>query len=200
MVDGQTIEWEFQKLFDGISDDKIEARTLQEFERHQDERMKLNAYMVRDEVVKRIDGAPCLKEEIVAYPPPDDPFFFNKAEIYKHHTASNPNGNPKVPGIFYFQKITTYIQKHYHVGQLHMHFLKDRCDESGSGSVVFVQRAGLEKDLMAYLNQCLIIKDYQSTIAEVSLTQAYMMIITKREKLMTFYKGHILHLPLMKDS
>ena len=77
---------------------------------------------------------PCLKEEIVAYPFPDDPFFFSKAEVYKHHTASNPNGNPKVPGIFYFQKITNYIQKHYHVGQLHMNFLKDRCDESGSGS------------------------------------------------------------------
>ena len=100
VVDGQTIEWEFHKLFDGISDDKIEAMTLQKFERHQDERMKLNAYMVRDEVVKRIDGAPCLKEEIVAYPSPDDPFIFNKAEIYKHHTASNPNGDPKVPGIF----------------------------------------------------------------------------------------------------
>ena len=95
--------------------------------------MKLNVYMVRDEVVKRIDGAPCLKEEIVPYPSPDDPFFFNKAEIYKHHTASNPNGDLNVPGIFYFQKITSYIQKHYHAGQLHMHFLKDRCDE-----VVFV--------------------------------------------------------------
>ena len=59
--------------------------TLQEFERHEDERIHLNAYMVRDEVVKRIDGASCLKEEIVANPSPDDPFFFNKAEIYKHH-------------------------------------------------------------------------------------------------------------------
>ena len=87
--------------------------------------------MVRDEVVKQLDGAPCLKEEIVAYPSPADPFFFNKAEIYKHHTASNPNGDLKVPGIFYFQKITSYILKHYRVGQLHMHFLKDRCDESG---------------------------------------------------------------------
>ena len=77
VVDGQTIEWEFHKLFDRINDDKIEAMTLQEFERHQDERMKLNAYMVRDEVVKRIDGAPCLKEEIVAYPSPDGPLFFN---------------------------------------------------------------------------------------------------------------------------
>ena len=52
VVNGQTIEWEFQKLFDGISDGKIEAMILQEFERHQDKRMKLNAYMVRDEVVK----------------------------------------------------------------------------------------------------------------------------------------------------
>ena len=85
--------------------------TLQEFERHQDERMKLNAYMVRDEFVKRIDGASCLKEEIVAYPSPDDPFFFNKAEIYKHHTASYPNGDPNVPGIFYFQKITEAISR-----------------------------------------------------------------------------------------
>ena len=94
--------------------------------------MKLNAYMVRDEVVKRIDGAPCLKEEIVTYPPGHQSFF-NKADICKHHTASNTNGDPKVPGIFYFQKITSYIQKHYNVGQLHMHFLKDRCDESGFG-------------------------------------------------------------------
>ena len=114
--------------------------------------MKLNVYMVlRDEVVKRIDGAPCLKEEIVPYPSLDDRFFFNKAEIYKHHTASNPNGDLKVPGIFYFQKITSYIQKHYHAGQqLHMYFLKDRFDEVVFVFVVFVQRAGLEKDLMAY--------------------------------------------------
>ena len=41
VVDGETIEWEFHKLFDGIGDDKIEATTLQEFEGHQDERMKL---------------------------------------------------------------------------------------------------------------------------------------------------------------
>ena len=67
--------------------------------------MKLNVYMVRDEVVKRIDGAPCLKEEIIPYPSPDDPFFFNKAEIYKHHTASNPNGDLKVPGIFIFRRL-----------------------------------------------------------------------------------------------
>ena len=117
MVDGQTIEWEFQKLFDGISDDKIEAMTRQEFERHQDERMKLNVYMVRHEVVKRIDSAPCLKKEIVAYPSLDDPFFFNKAEIYKHHTASNPNGDPKVTVIFIFGRL------------LHMHFLKDGCND-----------------------------------------------------------------------
>ena len=50
------IEWEFQKLFDGISDDKIETTTLQEFARHQDERMKLNAYMFRDEVVNPIQA------------------------------------------------------------------------------------------------------------------------------------------------
>ena len=141
----------------------------------------------------------CLKKEIVTYPP-DDQFFFNKAEIYKHHPASNPNGDPKVQGIFYFQKITSYVQKHYHVGQRHMHFLKDRCDKVILVLIVFVQRAALEKDLMAYLSQCLIIKDFQSTITKVSLTQAYMMIITKRERLMTFYQGQILHLPLMKDS
>ena len=52
VVNGQTVEWSFQKLFDVIIDGKIEAMTLKEFERHQDKRMKLNAYMVRDEVVK----------------------------------------------------------------------------------------------------------------------------------------------------
>ena len=55
--------------------------TLQEFEKHQDERMKLNAYMVRDEVVKRMDRATCLKEEIVAYPSPDDPSFSTKLKF-----------------------------------------------------------------------------------------------------------------------
>ena len=43
--------------------------------------MMLNVYMVRDEVVKRIDGAPCLKEEILPYPSPDDPFFFTKLKF-----------------------------------------------------------------------------------------------------------------------
>ena len=134
LVNGQTIEWEFRKLFHGISANKIEAMTLQEFERYQDERMKLNAYMVRDEFVKRIDGASCLKEEIVAYPSPDDPYCFKSKW-----------GSKSSRYFLFSEDYRSYIQKHYHVGQLHMHFLKDQCDESGSGSCSICSKGWIEE-------------------------------------------------------
>ena len=76
--------------------------TVQEFDKHQEDRMKKNAYMVRDEVVRRTDGTPCLKEEIKAFASPDSTFFFDKNQIAKHHSASNKDGNPNIPGYHYF--------------------------------------------------------------------------------------------------
>ena len=118
-VDGETIEWEHVKLFDGISDEEISKMTLSEFDKHQEIRMKKNAYLVRDEVVHRIDGAPCLKEEIKAFPSPDHTFFFDKKQIAKHHSTTNKDGDLNSPGYHYFQKIMNYIGGHYRFGQLY---------------------------------------------------------------------------------
>ena len=68
--------------------------TVQEFDKHQENRMRKNAYLVRDEVVRRIDRAPCLKEEIKAFASPDSTFFLDKNQIDKHHSTSNKDGNP----------------------------------------------------------------------------------------------------------
>jgi hypothetical protein len=64
LVDGGTIEWERQKLFEGLTDEQISNLTLNEFEEHQKQIMRKNALDVTDEVVQRLDGAPALGEFI----------------------------------------------------------------------------------------------------------------------------------------
>ena len=104
VVDGGTIDWEKVKLFDNLSDAEISAMSINDFDAHQRQRMHVNACSVQKEIVKRIDGAPCLNEYIKAFETPDPPFFFNKKLLYKHHNSSE-SGNPNIPGQNYFREL-----------------------------------------------------------------------------------------------
>ena len=44
LVDGQRVEWEHYKLFDGVSYEEIAKMTIQDFDKHQEERMKKKCF------------------------------------------------------------------------------------------------------------------------------------------------------------
>jgi len=58
VVDGSTINWEYQKGFDGLSEDEISSLNLQEYEEMEKKRMRKNACKVANGVAARIDDAP----------------------------------------------------------------------------------------------------------------------------------------------
>ena len=62
VVDGATIEWETLKQYEGMTEEEIKEMSLKDFEAHENERMTKNAWIVAEELVKRIDGAPVLGE------------------------------------------------------------------------------------------------------------------------------------------
>jgi len=58
VVDGSTIDWEYHKRFDGLSEDEKSPSSLQEYEEMEEEQMRKNAWKVANEVAARIpDGA-----------------------------------------------------------------------------------------------------------------------------------------------
>ena len=56
VVDGGTIDWQKVKLLDSLTDAEISAMSINDFDAHQRQRMRVNAYSVQKEIVKRIDG------------------------------------------------------------------------------------------------------------------------------------------------
>ena len=48
------------KRYQGVANDEISQMSVKEFEQYESERMSKNAWIVANELVKRIDGAPVL--------------------------------------------------------------------------------------------------------------------------------------------
>jgi hypothetical protein len=59
VVDGATIEWETLKQYQGMTEDEIKEMSLEDFEAHENQRMTKNAWIVAEELVKRIDRGSC---------------------------------------------------------------------------------------------------------------------------------------------
>ena len=58
IVDGATLQWERYPRFHNLAVDEIANLTIKEFDAHEEERMKMNAWWVAKELANRIDGAP----------------------------------------------------------------------------------------------------------------------------------------------
>ena len=52
------------KQYEGMTEEEIKEMSLKDFEAHENDRMTKNAWVVAEELVKRIDGAPGLGEYI----------------------------------------------------------------------------------------------------------------------------------------
>ena len=63
--------------------------------------------MVRDEVVKQIDGSPCWKEEIVAYPSPETHSFSTKLKFTNNILLQIQVGIQKFQVFFIFRRLQT---------------------------------------------------------------------------------------------
>ena len=97
--------------------------------------MENNAWDVAKEVKERIHDAPVLKKYITAYltMKPEYQFFFNEANIFAFNKAKSDTSREQIPGTGYMNKISTFIESHYNVGELYMEFLKRTCSEHSDG-------------------------------------------------------------------
>lgn len=58
LVTGETLNWEHYKRFENMSEEDIEALTLQDYEKLEKERMEKNAWKAAGELAERVDGEP----------------------------------------------------------------------------------------------------------------------------------------------
>ena len=66
VVDGSTIDWNFYKRFDDLTDREVEEMTPNDFEKYEKDRMSKNAWRVAEIVRARVDDAPVLGDFISA--------------------------------------------------------------------------------------------------------------------------------------
>ena len=109
--------------------------SVKDFQEYEKKRMENNAWDVAKEVKERIHDAPVLKEYITAYltMKPEDQFFFNGANILAFNKAKRDTSREQIPGSGCMNKISTFIESHYNVGELYMEFLKRACSEHSDG-------------------------------------------------------------------
>ena len=103
-----------------------------EFEEHELAQMQKNAWYCAEEIQKRIHRAPVFNEYIKSYiTPKDSIFFFNKRYLKQYQSATSATGKQNVPGYHYIPKIMTFLERHYRIGELHMEYIKEGCEEKG---------------------------------------------------------------------
>lgn len=129
IVDGATIEWETIKRYDDMTDEEVSMMSVKEFEYYEKERMAKNAWIVANELVKRIDGAPVLGEYINAKlsVTMDQLFFFNKDLLIEYQNSTTEEKKKAVPGSGYIEKILLFLKQHYRMGELFMEYIKHAC-------------------------------------------------------------------------
>ena len=97
--------WEYDPIFDGLTDEDIENLSKEAHYRNEEVRLERNAWRVAEEIAERIDGAPLIGECIHSQLTPKikDSHFFNQKYIkaYQHATATK---KLSVPGHHYMQK------------------------------------------------------------------------------------------------
>ena len=61
-IDGETLEWEKTKCFQGMTEEEVQSMSVKDFQEYEKKRMENNAWEVANEVKARIHDAPVLSE------------------------------------------------------------------------------------------------------------------------------------------
>ena len=128
IVDWATIEWDSIKRYEGMTSGQISRMSVKEFEEYESDRMTKNAWIIGNELVKRIDGAPVLGEytDCGLSNKTNGMFFFNKDYLTEfQHTATQAKKRKHQDQIT--QKILQFEQQHYRTGELFMEYIEYSC-------------------------------------------------------------------------
>ena len=129
VVDGSTIDWNFYKRFDDLTDKDIVEVMQSDFEIYKKNRMSKNAWRVAEIVRERVDDVPVLGDFIsalLAEKNDSHNFFFNKMYLKEHQNAAQ-HKKSDVPGSSYIEKILKFIETHYKIGELFFEYLYRSC-------------------------------------------------------------------------
>ena len=137
IIDGETLEWEKTKCFQGMTEEEVQSMSVKDFQEYEKKRMENNAWEVANEVKARIHDVPVLSEYITAYltMKKEDQFFFNEANILAFSKSKSSSATEQIPGSGYMKKISTFVDLHYQVGELYMEYLKKTCREHQDGQL-----------------------------------------------------------------
>ena len=80
-------------------------------------------------LVERIDGAPVHGERIKCFlsEPANEIFYFNQRYITQFNSSSSSSTRKAIPGSAYIEKILTFFDSHYIVGELFTEYINYGC-------------------------------------------------------------------------
>ncbi|XP_065130789.1 uncharacterized protein [Paramisgurnus dabryanus] len=133
ICDGGTIQWQIFSETHGLTETEISTMTRLVLEDHAQKMMENNAWAVAEEVRLRIDQSPAPAgfTRALTVEKTELQFFYNR-EFLQRYMTSGKTQRSSVPGHNYFQKIESFIDRHFEIGELYMEFLKGSCKGSGS--------------------------------------------------------------------
>jgi len=107
IIDGETLEWEKTKCFQGMTDEEVQLMSVKDFQEYEKKRMENNAWEVANEVKERIHDAPVLSEYITAHltMKTENQFFFNEANILNYSKSKSSSAREQIPGSGYMNTL-----------------------------------------------------------------------------------------------
>ena len=122
-----------------MSEEDIEALTLQDYERLEKERMEKNAWKAAGELAERVDVEPAPHGFILCSVTPREyeQFYWDKEHLSAYASTKAQSAKEKLPGHGYYSKIDRFFAGHCKRGELYTEFLKGACEESGNECCAF---------------------------------------------------------------
>ncbi|XP_070580686.1 uncharacterized protein [Ptychodera flava] len=133
LVDGSALKWDYHKPSDGLTEDELNRLTVEQTKELEKSCKERNAWQVAKDVQLRIDDEPgpagdYMKAFVTVKK--DDQFFYNAVNLASYVTTHSQSKKLQVPGHAYFQKIESFIQSHFHVGEMYLEYLKGSCQQT----------------------------------------------------------------------
>ena len=126
LCDGGSLQWEYRKMFEGLSMENIEELSSNDVEELELKRMKFNAFKVCEEVSQRLDRATGPGGYLKSFVTDslDKLFFFDKEYVDEY--LSKPK-NATVLVCNYYQNLERFLENHCQKREKFLEFVKFEC-------------------------------------------------------------------------